>query len=52
MTKTCITTGMNTVNEEGTVTFPCPSCKEVITRSGFARKNALPYECKCGHEGP
>ena len=50
--KVCISTGSNVVNQDGTVTFPCPTCNEQITRSGFARTNQLKYTCKCGYVGP
>ena len=50
----CSSTGHKLTNDVQSASFPCPNCgKEVIHRSGFARKISAKYTCgQCGFEGP
>ena len=49
----CSSTKQSISNDTGSVTFPCPVCGEMITRSTKARQNVAKYTCpKCGFVGP
>jgi len=51
--KKCTATKLNITNDVSSVSFPCPSCGELIVRSKKARQNVIPYKCsKCGFVGP
>ena len=51
--KRCISTKKLVSNDHGAVTFLCPKCGEQeITRSTYARANAIAYNCPCGFVGP
>ena len=50
----CTSTKVNVANNNGTVIFKCPACKESdIVRSKNAREIVVKYKCpSCGFEGP
>ncbi len=51
--KVCISTKKRIDNDPGAVVFPCPECGHEITRSSYARANAIKYTCpECGFTGP
>ncbi|MDP3639894.1 MAG: zinc finger domain-containing protein [Nanoarchaeota archaeon] len=52
--KICSATKKRINNDPGSVTFPCPQCKDYeIVRSSHARRAALRYTCpKCNFLGP
>jgi len=50
----CISTGVDVMNDKGSVTFDCPQCgKQKIIRSYNARQISAKYRCpECEFEGP
>lgn len=52
--KKCISTKRRIDNDPGAVNFKCPNCGNYdITRSTFARENAIKYKCPaCEFTGP
>ena len=52
--KKCISCKKNLLNENGSVSFNCPNCKDyTIDRCEECRKKGAKYICpKCGFEGP
>lgn len=48
----CISCGKGLL-EQGSTTFQCPMCSEVIGRCSGCREQSVKYTCtKCGFTGP
>jgi len=48
----CISCGKGLI-KQGSTTFPCPICGEIIGRCSNCREQGTKYECKkCGFIGP
>lgn len=48
----CVTCGKGLL-EQGSTTFLCPTCEEVIGRCNSCREQSIGYACpKCGFTGP
>ena len=52
MEKRCISCNTSLLAREGSASFPCPNCDDVLSRCGKCRKIGRKYICKCGFEGP
>lgn len=48
----CISCGGYVVIGDGSVSFPCPACGEMIGRCSRCRRIGKRYACSCGFEGP
>ncbi|MGZ5521041.1 MAG: zinc finger domain-containing protein [Halobacteriota archaeon] len=51
MENTCISCGARMAKDSG-ISYPCPSCGEIITRCKKCKKLSNPYRCTCGFGGP
>ncbi|MBN1280341.1 MAG: DUF1610 domain-containing protein [Candidatus Thermoplasmatota archaeon] len=48
----CISCGKGLL-EQGSTTFQCPTCEEIIGRCSNCREQSVVYTCpKCGFRGP
>ncbi|MGZ4868957.1 MAG: zinc finger domain-containing protein [Halobacteriota archaeon] len=49
--ETCISCGARLARDSA-ISYPCPSCGEIITRCKRCKKLSNPYRCACGFRGP
>jgi len=48
----CVSCGIGLLGQ-GSTSFPCPICEEIIGRCASCREQSVNYTCpKCGFKGP